>query len=106
MEISHDYLVEILLLVLCVGCFGLLVFLTGHLLFYVACGLFFMGTMAYTLLQGQSAERPAKKLAWFVCTGVVFFLFSYWALQVVFRPPKNQNTQGCGGVQFIHHEEL
>ena len=33
------------------------------------------------------AENRTMRLAWFVCTGAVLFLFVYWALQVVFRPP-------------------
>ena len=45
------------------------------------------------------------RLAWFVCTGAVLFLFSYWALQVVFPAPKIPTTIGCGGVKFVNSEE-
>ena len=38
--------------------------------------------------------------------GCVLFLFVYWALTVVFRPPDMKETVGCGGVRFINHEEL
>ena len=82
-------------------CGGLLVAMIGQILFYIACGLFFMGVAAYTLVQGQMAESRRIKLAWFMCTGITFFLFSYWAFQVVFRPPQVKTSIGCGGVKFV-----
>lgn len=68
---------------------------------HIFCGLFFMSVAAYTMIRGQEAPARGQSLAWFVCTGAVLFLFSYWALQVVFRPPKMKETLGCGGVRFV-----
>ena len=69
---------------------------------FIVCGLLFMGSAAFTIVQAQFAERSAARLAWFVATGCVLFLFAYWALTVVFRPPDMKETVGCGGVKFVN----
>ena len=87
-------------------CFGLLVVTAGKVMAYVCIGVLFSTVAAYTVVRGQTAEVTTEKILWFVATGFTVFLFIYWAFTFVFRPPKNQNSVGCGGVQFIHHEEL
>ena len=155
---QYDRLVDVALLGGALLSFGLLIAIARTLLLYIACGLFFMAVAAYTvtvpllaarlspctdhdvsavlrhrwqLVQGQMAKGRTKRYAWFVCTGAVLFLFSYWALQVVFRPPKvkvtpgtarakanpalttlglnhcsllglSQTSIGCGGVKFVN----
>ena len=118
---QYDRLVDVALLGGALLSFGLLIAIARTLLLYIACGLFFMAVAAYTvtvpllaarlspctdhdvsavlrhrwqLVQGQMAKGRTKRYAWFVCTGAVLFLFSYWALQVVFRPPKVKVTPG------------
>tara|TARA_B110001452_G_scaffold13812_1_gene11383 strand:- start:1160 stop:1552 length:393 start_codon:yes stop_codon:yes gene_type:complete len=87
-------------------CFGLLVVMAGKVMAYVCIGVLFSTVAAYTVVRGQTAEVTTEKILWFVATGFTVFLFIYWAFTFVFRPPKNQDSVGCGGVQFIHHEEL
>ena len=87
-------------------CLALLVATAGKVMMYVAIGVLFSTVGAYTIVRGQAAEVTTEKILWFVGTGFTVFLFTYWAFTFVFRPPKNQNSVGCGGVQFIHHEEL
>ena len=88
------------------ACLVLLYMTTGPVILHVAFGLCFATVAAYTLVKGQLAASSTERLVWYFCTGATAFLFLYWSFNYVFRPPKNQNTQGCGGVQFIHHEEL
>ena len=85
-------------------CLGVLIAVMGMMLVHILCGVLFMGVAAYTLVMGQEAESRRKALLWYTCTGAVLFLFSYWALQVVFRAPKVPTTVGCGGVRFVTHE--
>lgn len=95
---------EIILILAVLLCGGLLVATLGMVLVHIICGLFIMGVATYTLLCGQEASSRTSRLGWFLCTGVVFFLFGYWALQVVFRPPQLKEGIGCGGVRFITSE--
>jgi hypothetical protein len=44
------------------------------------------------MIRGQEARGRIHQLSWFVCTGAVLLLFGYWALQVVFRPPRVKVT--------------
>ena len=97
-----DRIVEGLLLAGVLACFGLLAAMLRMMLVHILCGLLFMGVAAYTLVRGQEASSRLHKLLWFVCTGGTIFLFSYWALQVVFRAPKIKETIGCGGVRFVN----
>ena len=101
-----DKLIDFALGVGILACLVLLYMTTGPVILHVACGLGFAAVAAYTLVKGQLAASSTERLAWYFCTGATAFLFLYWSFNYVFRPPKNQNTQGCGGVQFIHHEEL
>ena len=82
--------------------FGLLAMMLRMMLVHILCGLLFMGCAGYTMMRGQESQRPLHRWLWFVCTGCVMFLFSYWALQVVFRPPKIKESIGCGGVRFVN----
>merc|ERR1711939_387211 len=118
-----DRMIDLLLLVILVASGGALCYVVGPLILHIVCGLIFMAAGVYTLIKAQAAQRRSIKLAWFFCTGAVLFLFSYWALQVVFRPPRVkvrlrrtgiddhadrsrvsivvdcQTTMGCGGVR-------
>lgn len=96
-----DRIIEYSLMIGIVACIGALALVLRMMLVHILCGILFMGVAGYTLVQGQEARTRAQKLLWFVCTGAVIFLFSYWALQVVFRPPKIKETIGCGGVKFV-----
>lgn len=96
-----DSLVDVGLLGAAAICAGLLIAIAGHVVFYIFCGLTFMGVAAYTLLRGQMARQRKFKLAWFMATSAVLLLFGYWAMQVVFRPPKMKTDIGCGGVKFV-----
>lgn len=97
----RDRIVEGLLIVGILVCVGLLVAMLKMMLVHILCGLLFMVVAMYTVMKGQEARVRLHKLLWFVCTGATLFLFSYWALQVVFRPPKIRETIGCGGVRFV-----
>ena len=99
-----DRLYEAVLIFLAVLCLIALVAVMGMMLVHILCGILFMGVAAYTLVMGQEAASRRKALMWYACTGAVLFLFSYWALQVVFRAPKTPTTVGCGGVRFVTHE--
>ena len=93
--------VDAVLLLAVVFCLVLLVATLQMMLFHIACGIFFMACAAYTLVRGQDAPSRTTRLGWFVCTGGVLFLFSIWALQVVFPAPRIPTTVGCGGVKFV-----
>ena len=82
-------------------CLALLIATLRMMLVHIVSGLLFMGVAAYCLLCGQEAPSRRAQLGWFVCTGATLFLFSYWALQVVFRAPNVPTTVGCGGVKFV-----
>jgi len=97
-----DRIVDVALIGGVIVCGGLLVMTLKMMLVHIVCGILFMGVAAYTLLMGQEASSTRGKLAWFVCTGAVLFLFTYWSMQVVFRPPKIPTTVGCGGVKFVN----
>ena len=97
----RDRIVEGLLIVGILVCVGLLVAMLKMMLVHILCGLLFMVVAMYTVMKGQETRVRLHKLLWFVCTGATLFLFSYWALQVVFRPPKIRETIGCGGVRFV-----
>ena len=101
-----DYAIDVLLLAAACGCIWLLWMMARDVMIFIVCGLLFMGSAAFTIVQAQFAERSAARLAWFVATGCVLFLFAYWALTVVFRPPDMKETVGCGGVKFVGHDEL
>ena len=92
---------EGLLVVGILACVGILTAMLRMMLVHIISGLLFMGVAAYTVLRGQEARTGLHRLLWFVSTGLVIFLFSYWALQVVFRPPKMKEQIGCGGVRFV-----
>ena len=76
-------------------CVGLLAATLKMVLVHIMCGILFMGVAAYTLARGQEAPTSVARLGWFVSTGAVLFLFTYWALQVVFRAPNIPTTVGC-----------
>ena len=97
----RDNLTDACMLLVLVVCAALLIFTLKMLLVHILCGLLFMMVAAFTLVKGQEARLTRTKLAWFVCTGAVFFLFVYWALQVVFPAPKEKESMGCGGVRFV-----
>ena len=94
--------VDVSLVLGCLICVTLLIVMLKMVLVHICCGILFMGVASYTLMRGQEAPSRVASLGWYVCTGAVLFLFTYWALQVVFRPPKVPTTVGCGGVQFIN----
>ena len=96
-----DRLIEGSLLACALLLLGLLGAMLGKLLLHIVCGLVFMGTCMYAVFRGQEARSVRARLAWFVGAGAVFFLFGYWALQVVFREPRPKTSLGCGGVKFI-----
>jgi hypothetical protein len=96
-----DRLMEGVLVVGILMCVGILAAMLRMMLVHILSGLLFMGVAAYTVLRGQEARTGLHRLLWFVSTGLVIFLFSYWALQVVFRPPRMKETIGCGGVRFV-----
>ena len=85
-------------------CCWMLYHTAGYVIVHVLSGLAFMSVAAFSLVQGQFAKQPIKKVSWFTCTGGSLFLFLYWALVVVFRAPVIKETVGCGGVQFVHDE--
>ena len=97
-----DRIIDIALIGGVIICGVLLVMTLKMMLVHIICGLLFMGVAAYTLLMGQEASTYRARLAWFVCTGGVLGLFTYWSLQVVFRAPKIPTTIGCGGVKFVN----
>ena len=97
----RDNLTDACMLLVLVVCAALLIFTLKMLLVHILCGLLFMMVAAFTLVKGQEARLTRTKLAWFVCTGAVFFLFVYWALKVVFPAPKEKESMGCGGVRFV-----
>ena len=101
-----DKLVDAALLLGILGCIMLLYLTVGKLMLHIGIGIFFTVVAAWTVVQGQTSERTTEKMLWYLGTGCTAFLFIYWSFTWVFRPPKNQDTVGCGGVQFIHHEEL
>ena len=105
-EWFKEKMVDLSLVLGIILCFALLVVTAGKVMIYVAIGVLFSAAAAYTVVRGQMAEVTTEKILWFVATGFTVFLFIYWAFTFVFRPPKNNNTVGCGGVEFIHHEEL
>ena len=94
--------VDVMLVVGCLVCVVLLAAMLKMVLVHICCGVLFMGVAAYTMHRGQEAPSRLASLGWYVCTGAVLFLFTYWSLQVVFRPPKVPTTIGCGGVNFIN----
>ena len=96
-----EKLAEGLLVVGILACVGILAAMLRMMLVHILSGLLFTGVAAYTTLRGQEARTGLHRLLWFVSTGLVIFLFSYWALQVVFRPPKMKEQVGCGGVRFV-----
>ena len=96
-----ERITEVLLIGGVIVCVALLIAMLRMLLVHILCGILFMAVAAYTLLRGQEAPTRWSQLGWFVCTGAVLLLFTYWALQVVFRPPKIPTTVGCGGVKFV-----
>ena len=101
-----SYLLDGALLLGILTCLVLLYLTVGNLMVHVFVGIFFTVVAAYTVVRGQTCETTTGKMAWYFCTGCTAFLFIYWSFTWVFRTPKNQNTVGCGGVKFIHHEEL
>lgn len=102
MSSLKDRAIDILLVCGMVICVGLLIGTLQMMFVHIVCGVLFMSVAAYTLLMGQEAASLRARLGWFVCTGAVLFLFTYWAMQVVFRAPKVPTTMGCGGVKFVN----
>ena len=100
-----EHLCDVVLLLAAALCLVLLIATLQHMLFHIVCGILFMACAAYTLVRGQEAPSRSTRLGWFVCTGGVLFLFSIWALQVVFPAPKVPTTVGCGGVKFVTPDE-
>merc|ERR1719310_167400 len=98
-----DTVVDVGLVAGVITCVVLLFLLSGMVMLYVCLGLCFCIAGAYTVVRGQAAENTTEKYLWYLATGLTAFLFLYWSLNYVFRAPRNQNTVGCGGVQFIHH---
>mmetsp|Transcript_32198 Transcript_32198/g.94708 ORF Transcript_32198/g.94708 Transcript_32198/m.94708 type:complete len:111 (-) Transcript_32198:225-557(-) len=71
---------------------------------HIVSGLILMSAAAFALIKGQLAKRWQHRAGWYAAVGGVVLLFFYWALTVVFRPPKIKEGVGCGGVKFIHDE--
>ena len=85
-------------------CAGVLLAVARKAIVHILSGFLFAGTSAYTVSCGMASESRAARLAWFVATGAVLFLFGYWAFTVVFPPPAVKTAVGCGGVRFINKD--
>ena len=105
-EATKSKLVDAALLLGILACLVMLYLTVGRLMLHVGIGLFFTAVAAYTVVQGQTSEKTAVKMLWYLGTGCTAFLFIYWSFTWVFRTPKNQDTVGCGGVKFINHDEM
>jgi hypothetical protein len=101
-----DRLIDVGLGLGMIFCVVMLGITAGSVMMHVVIGIAFTVWAAYTVVRGQTAVTTTEKMLWFMATGFTAFLFLYWSFTFVFRPPKNQNSVGCGGVQFIHKEEL
>ena len=105
-EATKSKLIDAALLLGMLGCLVMLYLIVGKLMLHVGIGIFFTAVAAYTVVQGHTSETTTGKMLWYLGTGCTAFLFIYWSFTHVFRPPKNQDTVGCGGVQFINHDEM
>ena len=105
-EATKSKLIDASLLLGMLGCLVMLYLIVGKLMLHVGIGIFFTAVAAYTVVQGHTSETTTGKMLWYLGTGCTAFLFIYWSFTHVFRPPKNQDTVGCGGVQFINHDDL
>ena len=106
MPTIKDRCIDIALVLGMLLCLVLLVGTAGFVVLHVFIGIGFTVWAAYTVVRGQDAETTTEKILWFTGTGFTAFLFLYWSFTMVFRPPKNQGTVGCGGVQFINTDEM
>jgi hypothetical protein len=91
-------------------CLTTLVYLFPRALQHVATGAVFALVAVFTASRGIHSESRVAAYRWYVCTGAVGLLFSYWALTSVFPSPRVKKDIGCGGVRFVNappmHEEL
>lgn len=105
-EATKSKLIDAALLLGMLACLVMLYLIVGKLMLHVGIGIFFTAVAAYTVVQAHTSETTTGKMLWYLGTGCTAFLFIYWSFTHVFRPPKNQDTVGCGGVQFINHDEM